>query len=165
MFDSSLLTREELSHCPPVLLHLDSKFFTKKNKTELLDLLDSDIPVKVLAELDDLSARDVEGEPTADLGWPARTASIAMAIGHMYVMQTTIARPSYIQEGMLDGLRYDGPALFSIYTGNPEHQELLPPYLVAAAAEESRAFPSFSFNPRRGKDFSGWYDVSHNPNV
>jgi ferredoxin len=165
VFEPSLLTREELSHCPPVLLRLDSKFFGKKNKTELFDLLDSDIPVKVLAEINDLSARDVEGHPTVDLGWPARSASVAMAIGHMYVMQTTIARPAYMQEGMMDGLRYDGPALFSVYTGNPEHQALLPPYLVAAAAEESRAFPSFSFHPGRGRDFAEWYDVSRNPRV
>ena len=66
---------------------------------------------------------------------------------------------------MLDGLRYNGPALFSVYTGNPEHQELLPPYLAAAAAEESRAFPSFTFYPGRGKDFSKWYDVSRNPSA
>ena len=113
----------------------------KRGKSGLLYLLESGIPVKVRAELDDVCSRDDRGTPTVSLGWTARIASVALALGHVYVMQSAISHPSYVQQSMMAGFNYDGPALFSLYTGNTDHQAGLPPYLVAAAAAESRAFP------------------------
>jgi ferredoxin len=162
-FDVNRLTDEELAHCPPVLLRLDRKFLAKHDKTALLDLLQTDIPVKVLVELDDLCGRDDYGQPSALPGWTARLASVAMALGHVYVMQATVSRASYMLDGMTEGLQYDGPALFSVYTGDPTQQPDLPSYLVAAAAEESRLFPSFTFNPGRGDTLANRFEIDHNP--
>ena len=162
-FDATRLTEEEIVHCPPVLLRLDRRFFAKRGKSALLDLFDSGIPVKVLAELDDLSGRDDTGDPTATPGWSARIASIAMSLGHVYVMQSAVSRPSYIQDTMMAGLNYNGPALFSVYTGSSENQPGFASYLAAAAALESRVFPSFSFDPGRGETFRERFDIAGNP--
>jgi ferredoxin len=162
-FDATRLTEEEITHCPPVLLQLDRRFFAKRGKSALLDLFESGIPVKVLAELDDLTGRDDAGNPTASPGWSARIGSIAMSLGHVYVMQSAVSLPSYIQDSLMAGLSYTGPALFSVYSGNSEHQPGFPSYLVAAAATESRVFPSFSFDPGRGETFRERFDVTGNP--
>jgi hypothetical protein len=39
----------------------------------------------------------------------------------------------------------------------------LPPYLVAAAAMESRAFPAFSYDPSAGPDWASRFDLEANP--
>ena len=39
----------------------------------------------------------------------------------------------------------------------------LPPYLVAAAAMESRAFPAFSYDPSAGSDWASRFDLAANP--
>jgi ferredoxin len=162
-FGATRLTEEEITHCPPVLLHLDRRFFAKRGRSALLDLFESGIPVKVLAELDDLSGRDDTGNPTESPGWSARIASIAMSLGRVYVMQSAVSLPSYIQDSMMAGLSYNGPALFSVYSGKSEHQQGFPQYLVAAAATESRVFPSFSFDPDRGETFRERFDIAGNP--
>jgi ferredoxin len=53
-------------------------------------------------------------------------------------------------------MAYDGPALFSVYSG-------VPPYLLAAAAMESRAFPAFAYDPAAGPDWASRFQVGDNP--
>jgi ferredoxin len=60
----------------------------------------------------------------------------------------------------LAGLSYGGPALFNVYVGSTHSR--LPRYLDAAAACESRAFPSFRFDPGRGATQAERMDVQAN---
>jgi hypothetical protein len=59
------------------------------------------------------------------------------------------------------GLRYAGPALFSIYAA-PEGAGV-PGYLQAAAAMQSRAFPAFTYDPGAGPDLASRFSLENNP--
>jgi ferredoxin len=84
-------------------------------------------------------------------------------LGNVYVSQATASQPSFIQAGMMDGLRYNGPALFSVYCPDPVEDAGLDSYLVAAAAEEARAFPSFTYDPGKGDTLADRVNVLNNP--
>jgi hypothetical protein len=60
-------------------------------------------------------------------------------------------------------LAYRGPALFSIFSG--ANASSLPPYLMAAAAAESRAFPSFTYDPSAGPDWASRFSLYANSQV
>ena len=162
-FDPSELTDSELSYCPPVLMFLDSGFIKKARKIELLNLLATGTPVKVLVQLGDLSHSDRDGTASALPAWTSQIASMVSAMGNVYVSQSTASRPSFIQASMMGGLRYSGPALFSVYCPDPANVSALDPYLVAAAAEEARAFPSFTYDPGKGETLADRVSVSENP--
>ena len=61
------------------------------------------------------------------------------------------------------GLAYRGPALFSVFSG--ANASNLPPYLAAAAAAESRAFPAFSYDPSAGADWASRFSFDANSQV
>ena len=56
-----------------------------------------------------------------------------------------------------------GPALFSVFSGADDHMDHLPAYLVAAAANESRAFPSFVYDPNAGDTWADRVSLEANP--
>ena len=64
---------------------------------------------------------------------------------------------------VLQGFRYSGPALFSVYVSSGRVGKKLPDYLVSAAAEESRAFPMFCYDPGAGRGMAARFVVSPNP--
>jgi ferredoxin len=64
-----------------------------------------------------------------------------------------------------DGLASARPALFSVFTGSTEHVPTVAPYLVAAAAVQSRAVPTFSFDPDAGPGWADRFDLGGNPAV
>ena len=164
-FDPTCLTADELSCCPPVLIRLGRKFFEKGDKTAILELLSSGLPFKVLAEINDVCGQTPDGNLSVSPSWMSQLAAMAVAINHVYVLQSTLSKPIFIQAGMIEGLRYDGPALFCVYTGNPEHQPRLDRFLVAAAAEESRLFPSYVYDPGKGDSQAERFSIDNNPHV
>ncbi|UCG51373.1 MAG: ferredoxin [Candidatus Latescibacterota bacterium] len=160
------LTEEGFSLCPPILLTLNNEFFAEPDKGGLFDILNAGIPIKVLVQLDDLfySADSTEGLAVA-LAWPARLASMAAALNHIYVMQSPLSNPMLLQRGFMEGLRYAGPALFSVYTGNRENQPGLSLYHNAAAATESRVFPAFTYAPGKGDVLAERSSILDNPQI
>jgi hypothetical protein len=62
-------------------------------------------------------------------------------------------------------LTYEGPALFSIFAGSADEASDLPLYLTAACAMQSRAFPTFTYDPAQGADLAARFDVEDNPQV
>ncbi len=70
-----------------------------------------------------------------------------------------------LRERIERGLAFAGPALFSVFSGATGNAGDLPPYLVAAAAMESRAFPAFTFDPSAGTDWASRFSLSSNPQV
>lgn len=161
-FDRTCLTEEEFSLCPPVLAHLTSDALVDKEAQSLLDMLGRGLPVKILVTLDDVCGTRTD-EPSVSAHWAARLSSVAMALNHVYVLQTPVSNFSALRAGFLNGLRYDGPALFSVFTGDRQTPRGFSTYLVAAAAAESRLFPIFEFNPANGESLAERMDVSGNP--
>lgn len=90
-----------------------------------------------------------------------------LAIAHRtsYVMQSTIAQPSHMIEGFIEGLASRTPAVFNCYTScQPEHGIADDAgYAQAKLAVESRAYPLFRYRPGRGLRLSEGLDLSGNP--
>jgi ferredoxin len=62
-------------------------------------------------------------------------------------------------------MKYRGPALFSVFSGASAKASGLPPYLMAAAAMESRAFPAFSYDPSAGPNWAARFRLDSNSQV
>jgi pyruvate-ferredoxin/flavodoxin oxidoreductase len=90
-----------------------------------------------------------------------------LAIAHRtsYVMQSTIAQPSHMIEGFIEGLSARRPALFNCYTAcQPEHGIADDAgYTQAKLAVESRAYPLFRYTPGRGATLADGLDLGANP--
>jgi uncharacterized Fe-S cluster protein YjdI len=71
---------------------------------------------------------------------------MALVLPDVYVLQCCASQLYELRNQVLKGLEYAGAALFSVYSGAGGETELAP-YLVAAAAAESRAFPAFCYDP------------------
>jgi pyruvate-ferredoxin/flavodoxin oxidoreductase len=80
-------------------------------------------------------------------------------------MQGTIAHPSHLIEGFIEGLASRRPALFNCYTScQPEHGIADDRGAAQARlAVESRAYPLFRFDPSRGATLTECLDLSGNP--
>jgi ferredoxin len=88
---------------------------------------------------------------------------MAVGLNNAYVLQASNSGLLQSHDGLLKGLAYSGPALFSIYSGVPGAVTRLAPYLLSAAAAESRAFPAFTYDPAAGVDWASRFLVSGNP--
>jgi ferredoxin len=163
-FDRLNLTEDELSLCPPLLVELKSSALSSADIGALLELLGTLNPIKILLQLDDLcQSGDGSITPFVRVRPIARTANMAMALGHAYVMQAPVSRVHLLHSGFLEGFRYDGPALFSVYAGGGETVSSLSDYHVAASAAESRVLPIFRFDPGKGPTMAERINVVENP--
>jgi len=130
----------------------------------LLEILAGGLPMKILLQTDDLLS-----EPLAHAGHvPAgargrQLAHMALGLNSVYVLQASAAQLAVQRERLLQAMRFPGAALISVFSGASGHAGNLPPYLVAAAATESRAFPSFSYDPAAGPDWASRFSLEGNP--
>lgn len=163
-FDASHLTQDELRLCPPVGLHVRATSAADAELATLLTTLATGVPVKVLITLDELctDGTGAGGEAVATW-WPTRLASMLAAQGDAFVAQAPVSRFDAMSESMRGALRYDGPAVVSVYTGHPVMGATLPPYLTAAAATECRLFPVFVSDPARGETLAARVSIDGNP--
>jgi len=163
-FDESELTVGDLALFPSYLVCLRDGESDAGETVRALEAIASGFPVKVLIQTDDILG-DSSPEPprTSFGGGSARLAAMALGVNNAYVFQTASASLCRLQERVLKGLVYDGPALFSIYSGATRTVSGVSPYLLAAAATESRAFPSFTYDPAAGPDWASRFDIADNP--
>ena len=92
---------------------------------------------------------------------------IGMAHRNTYVMQSTMAYPSHMIEGFIQGLNARRPALFNLYTScQPEHGigDDMGEH-QAKLVVESRAYPLFRYNPENGKTPAECFDLESNPDI
>ena len=57
-----------------------------------------------------------------------------------------------------------GPSLFSVFAGSPDGASEMPPYLTAAAAMKSRAFPAFTYDANAGTNWATRFSFENNRN-
>ena len=138
---STLLAEEGLADFPGILVRLDGA----AQDPQLAEILALGAPVKVLVQFDDILQRSPVGRPGFGLRAHA-LAGMALGLPDVYVLQCSASQLHELRNQILKGLEYPGAALFSVYSGAGGETELRP-YLVAAAAAESRAFPAFCYDP------------------
>jgi ferredoxin len=82
-------------------------------------------------------------------------------LGSAFVLQTATSNLRPMAERLADGLVAAGPALFCLFS--PGENSALPPYLAAAAAIESRLFPTLVFDPDKGDTLAECFSLGTNP--
>ncbi|MFQ5622580.1 MAG: ferredoxin [Paracoccaceae bacterium] len=163
-FGKSDLTEDQLSMLPSSLVCLRDGHTDTAETLQAFEALASGLPVKVLIQTDDILGNTTpEPSRTAFGVGSARLAAMAMGLNRAFVLQASGAHLPRVQDRLACGLAYDGPALFCVFSGSVETVPFVAPYLMAAAATESRAFPTFTYDPSAGPDWASRFDLAENP--
>lgn len=162
-FDASALHPDDLLPFPSYLIVLDGDELEPAARAQVLDVLASPLPFKLLV----VTADAVGPPPLHDPSGPRRLTSVeltnaALGLGSAPVVQTTTAGLARASEAVRAALMDHGPALISIVTGTVQASADLSSYLAAAAASEARAVPTLSFDPHRGFDEPNQLTLSQN---
>jgi hypothetical protein len=119
--------------------------------------LSSGLPAKVLVQTSSIGTsrfafgvRSAPGDGGDGAGRDVRPPSPS---SNLYALRAQIGR----------GLASPGPALFSVFSVPGPAAGGLPPYLVAAAALQSRAFPAFSYEASAGGNWAARFSLENNP--
>lgn len=163
-FDESDLSEDQLALFPSYLVCLRDGQTDPAETLRAFETLASGLPVKVLVQTDDILGTTSPEPPRSSFGaGSARLAAMAVGLNDTYVFQTANANLCRAHDRLVTGMCYDGPALFAVYSGAVPDGAGVPPYLLSAAATESRAFPTFVYDPAAGPDLATRFDVADNP--
>ena len=163
-FDESSLTADDLARFPDYLVCIPPERNDAPENANLMEMLSSGLPVKVLVQTSDLLEEASIGTGRFAFGVrSARLATTAMGLGGMFVLQSTSANLYALRAQVTRGLACRGPALFSVFAGSAQPAGQLPPYLSAAAAMQSRAFPAFSYDAAAGSNWATRFSLENNP--
>jgi ferredoxin len=147
----------ELAEFPDYLVVLNDAKLSAEEQAALMEVLSSGLPIKVLLQADDLGDAQAPGQRSRQL------ASLAMGLNTAYVLQASASHLVQLRERLVQGLAYRGPTLFNVYSGANARSTGMPPYLMAAAAMESRAFPAFTYDPSAGANWAARFSLEGNP--
>ena len=163
-FGANGLDPEDLTQFPDYLACVNADKMDAVEHGQLMEILSSGLPIKVLLQIDDILQESGEGK--LNTGMRSRQiASMAMGLNEVYVLQSSSSNLLRLREQILAGMNYRGPALFSVFSGASAKASGLPPYLMAAAAMESRAFPAFSYDPSAGPNWAARFRLDTNSQV
>ncbi len=93
--------------------------------------------------------------------------NICMMHKDVYVAQTTCAHPNHFYKAVMEANQYPGPAIVNVFTTcQPEHgvADNMAEHQAKLAAD-SRSFPVFIYDPRKGQRFRERLSLVGNPNV
>lgn len=132
----------------------------------LLEALASGAPIKIVVDSGPLPEDSLAGDRGQSLG--AEIAFTATGIDGVYVLQAAASHLYRVRGRLIDAMHHHGPALISVYSGAQRQQTArggTPPYLLCAAAMESRVFPAFCCDPGAGADWAGRFTLDGNPQM
>jgi len=160
------LRGEDIARFPSYLVCLRDGNEVAAQHTALWQVFSAELPIKVLVQFDDILG---EGQLIPGIKGP-QLAAMAIGLGHVYVLQSSSASLYQVRDALERGLAGDGPALFSVFSGSPHNGAAanknspgIAPYLTAAAAVESRAFPGYTYDPQAGTDWAARFHLDANP--
>ena len=163
-FGARGLDAADAARFPSYLVRIDTAQMTPAEAAPALEALDAGLPLKLLLQSDDILAPSALGDGGCSLGIANRQlAGAALASGEVFVLQASAAQLFHYREKLFAGLAAEGPALISVFSGASGQSEGVVPYLLAAAATESRAFPSFVYDPAAGTDLASRFSLDGNP--
>lgn len=157
-FDATALEAADVAMFPDYLVRLGAE----ADRAGVLEALASGVPLKVLVDVHDLLDDAADGPAPHRLP-AAQLAGMAVSLDGVFVLQSTSSNLYRMRERIHGGLAQPGAALFCIFSGAGGHTGTVSAYLHAAAALESRAFPSFTFDPAAGSDLATRFSLAGNP--
>ena len=163
-FGANGLEPEDLVLFPDYLICLRAADLAATDSELLLQAFVAGLPIKVIVQTDDLFEPSPISSELQISGLRGRQlVSTAIGAGTYFVLQSGSATLFKLRERILRGLAQPGPALFNIFSGASGTG--VPPYLTAAAAAESRAFPSFVYDPSAGPDWASRFSLDGNSQI
>jgi hypothetical protein len=179
-FGAHGLEADVLARFPDYLVSLDAGRLDAAEQARLIEILASELPIKVLYRLDELlhASRRAQAAPSDSSKAKGRgraprppgaslhtrqIAQMAMGLNQVYVLQAPASQLVQMAGRVRNGMAFSGPALFCVYTGARGHAPDQTPYLAAAAALESRAFPAYVYDPSAGADWATRFSLEGNP--
>ena len=163
-FSEHMLGPKDFALFPDYLVRVRADTLQAAETAKLMEVLATGLPLKVLVRTDDILRESSLGDGYPAIGVSgARLASMAIGLNQVYVLQSSASNLFQFRDRILRGLRSSGPALFSVFSGVIRGAGGLPPYLAAAAAMQSRAFPAFSYDPSAGPDWASRFCLEDNP--
>jgi hypothetical protein len=163
-FGDNGLDPADLALFPGYLICLRTADLRTAESELILQAFVAGMPAKVIVQTDDIvEPSPIEGEYLISGLRNKQLTSTAMGFGAYYVLQASSSSLFQLREQILRGLAYDGPALFSVFSGASGSG--VAPYLTAAAAAESRAFPAFVYDPSAGPDWASRFSLSANSQI
>jgi ferredoxin len=166
-FGASGLDTQEMARFPDYLVCVDAAQLHGAENDTLMEILSAGLPMNVLIQSDDiLEESEFGGNTHLAVGSRARQlTSMAIGLNEIFVLQASNSHLYQYRDQILKGLTGAGPALFSVFSGAGGNTGDLPPYLIAAAAMESRAFPAFTYDPAAGDNWAERFSLIGNSQV
>jgi ferredoxin len=163
-FGDNGLDPDDIAAFPDYLICLRAADLRAVNSDLILQAFIAGMSAKVVVQTDDLLEQSPIGDDYLISALRNRQlASTAIGFGASYVLQSSSSSLFQLREQVVRGLAYRGPALFSVFSGASETG--IPPYLTAAAAAESRAFPAFTYDPSAGPDWASRFSLYANSQI
>ncbi len=162
-FDESSVGAKDLRLFPDYLVCTASEDLQGPENAGLMEILASDMPIRIVIQVSDILGEPALRAYRGPVAHAAQLGKMAMGLGNAYVLQSSSSHLYRARRRILSGLAHAGPALFSVFSGSQRGSRMLPPYLLAAAALESRAFPAFSYDPAAGPDWATRFALDGNP--
>jgi ferredoxin len=163
-FDAQSLTADDLARFPDYLVCIPPDRNDAPENANLLEMLSSGLPAKVLVQTSELLQEGSIGAGHFAFGVrSARLATAAMGLGGMFVLQSSGSNLHALRAQVARGLACGGPALFSVYSAADPEAGPLAPYLMAAAAMQSRAYPAFTYDASAGSNWATRFSLENNP--
>jgi hypothetical protein len=161
-FDAGALSAHDLALFPDYLVCIAPGCSDAPGNAALMEVMSAGLPVKVLVETTDLIEEAAVGTGHFAFGVRSvRLANTATGLGGVFVVQSASSHLYAVRERLERAFAHRGAALVSVYAGAPSRE--LPPYLCAAAAMESRAFPAFTYDPYAGDTQAARFSLEDNP--
>ncbi len=165
-FGANGMDPQDLAPFPDYLICMNTAKLQAAEHAQLMEILSSGLPIKVLLQTDDILKESAIGEGNLTSGMRSRQiANMAMGLNEVYVLQSSASNLARFRDRILRGLAYRGPALFSVFSGASGKASGLSAYLTSAAAMESRAFPAFAYDPSAGPNWASRFYLDANPQV
>lgn len=163
-FGENGLDPRDMAIFPDYLARVHAAHLPGGELDSLTEIMSLNLPIKVLVQTDDV----IEESPISNghLAFALRSRQLArMALGMagVFVVQTPASALFQLREKIVRGLDFSGPALFSVFSGVAAGHGEVPPYLIGAAALESRVFPAFTMDPTAGNDWASRFSLAANP--
>lgn len=160
-FTTNHLTAEDLEQTPPIMLYLNSQHMDETQLAAITEILTTDLPIKIILLNNDVM--DESGLLPDQQTWSTKFAKMAISLNNVYVYQSTVADGEQFANGILNGMKYNGPALFNIFIGTEDDSLSVPLELISSMAEKSRAFPTLIYNPAKSSDWGLRFNIHDNP--
>jgi pyruvate-ferredoxin/flavodoxin oxidoreductase len=165
------LTDEERQLVPPLVLVGNDQSLGGEGFAQIAWLLNSELPVKILALADldfGLGKRGVE-DAAVNAQKDARgdLALMALAQRNAYVAQSSFAVPEHLRESVRGMLKFGGPALLRVHSPSPERHGFAPTAVLEQAqlAVDSRTLPLFRYDPQAEGVFGSRLSLEGNPEL